>query len=56
MLISTYRPPSQCKQFFFNAMSKVLDQLTLLYDNFLIGGDLNSEESNYEISNFMDMD
>ena len=55
MLISTYRPPSQCKKFFFNAMSKVLDQLTLRYDNFLIVGDLNSEESNYEISNFMDI-
>ena len=34
-------------------MNKVLDQLTLRYDNFLFIGDLNSEESNYENSNFM---
>ena len=36
-------------------MSKLLDQLTPRYDNFLIVGDLNSEESNYEISNFMNI-
>ena len=38
----------------FNEMSKVLDELTPRYDNFLIVGDLISKESDYEISNFMD--
>ena len=54
-VISTYRPPSQCEKFFFAEMGKVLDQLTPRYENFVIVGDLNSEEKNYEISNFMDI-
>ena len=33
----------------------MLDQLTPRYENFVIVGDLNSEEKNYEISNFMDI-
>jgi len=49
------RPPSQYENLFFNEMSKLLDQLTPRYDNFLIVEDLNSEESNYEISNFMNI-
>ena len=54
-LISTYRPPSQCEKFFFEEMGKVLDQLAPRYENFVIVGDLNSEETNCEISNFMDV-
>ena len=33
----------------------MLDQLTPRYENFVIVGDLNSEENNYEISNFIDI-
>ena len=36
-------------------MGKVLDQLAPRYENFVIVGDLNSEETNCEISNFMDV-
>ena len=54
-VIITYRPPSQCEKFFFAEMGKVLDQLTPRYENFVIAGDLNSEEKNYEICNFMDI-
>ena len=33
----------------------MLDQLSPRYENFVIVGDLNSEETNCEISNFMDV-
>ena len=54
-LISAYRPPSQCQKLFFEEMGKFLDQLSPRYENFVIVGDLNSEETNCEISNFMDV-
>ena len=54
-LISTYRPPSQCEKFFLRRDGQMLDQLTPRYENFVIVGDLNSEENNYEISNFIDI-
>ena len=54
-LISAYRPPSQCEKLFFEEIGKVLDQLSPRYENFVIVGDLNLEETNFEISNFMDV-
>ena len=49
-----YRPPSQCRQFFFGEIEKCLDSFSNKFENFLSMGDLNCEISDSEIKYFMD--
>ena len=54
LLLCMYRPPSQCRKFFFSEIEKCLDSFSNKFENFLLMGDLNCEISENEINNFMD--
>ena len=54
LVISAYRPPSQCPKYFFGEIEKGMDIFSSKYENFIIIGDFNCEVSESVISDFMD--
>ena len=53
-MLSIYRPPSQDEKRFYEELGKAMDYLGDTYENVLIFGDLNNEETDHEIRNFLD--
>ena len=53
-MLGIYRPPTQDEKRFYEELGKAMDHLSDTYENFLIVGDFNNEESDHEISNFLD--
>ena len=53
LIVDCYHPPSQNDNYFFYDLSKVLDSLNSNYEKFLLVGDLNSEDHETEITNFL---
>ena len=54
LLCATYHPPSQSDNYYFNFLERALDIYNDFYDNFLLIGDFNSEETEPHISDFLD--
>ena len=52
-MLSIYQPPSQDEKRFYEELGKAMDHLSNTYENILIIGDLNNEENDHEISNFL---
>ena len=48
-----YHPPSQSDQYFFENIGKTLDKYSKHYDNFMLVGDFNAEESEPCLSQFL---
>ena len=53
LLFGTYHPPSQSDEYYFNKVSSSLDMYIPMYDNFLLTGDFNSEDSEPELCAFI---
>ena len=54
LLLGTYRPPSQCSNFFYTEINKVLDKIAMNYDNLLFIGDFNETVKNTNTKLFME--
>ena len=54
LLLGTYHPPSQNDNFYFENLGSALDTYNK-YDKILIAGDLNAEDGEYTISDFLDL-
>ena len=52
LLLGTYRPPSQDKDYYFNSVSKSLDLYLGNYDRFLLIGDFNTIDTDQTLVNF----
>ena len=53
LLFGAYRPPSQSITYFLDSVSNALDIYLKFYDNFLLVGDFNCEESESNMSSFL---
>ena len=53
LLLGTYHPPSQNDKVYFQAIGHALDSYSETYDRFILAGDLNAEESETTMSEFM---
>ena len=53
LLFGTYHPPGQCSKYYFNEVSKLLNTHASNYDNYILIGDFNSEETETDIFDFM---
>ena len=53
LLFGTYRPPTQSITYFLDSVSNALDIYLKFYDNFLLVGDFNCEESESNMSSFL---
>ena len=53
LLFGSYHPPSQNDEYFFTNLEKVLDIYNDFYNNFLLAGDFNTEDSEPCLSNFL---
>ena len=54
LLMGSYHPPSQSDQYYFNKVSNSLDMYIHKYDNFILTGDFNSEDSEPELHEFLE--
>ena len=54
LLIGTYHPPSQNKDYFLRYIDRCLDVYTSFYDNFFLAGDLNIDVENPILKEFLD--
>ena len=45
LLFGTYHPPSQSDNYYFDSLTKALDQYLEKYDKFLLAGDFNAEDT-----------
>ena len=52
-MFGSYHPPSQSEEYYFNKVSSSLDMYIPTYDNFLLTGDFNSEDSEPELCAFL---
>ena len=55
LLANVYRPPSQNGRYFFEELGKSLDAYSTGYENFILQGDFNMEETEAGISNFLEI-
>ena len=53
LLVGCYHPPSQSDEYFFHHLGCILDKVGPKYDNFLLVGDFNSEETENIFSEFL---
>ena len=53
LLLAAYHPPSQCDEYFFDNVSKVLDKYAHSHEKVLLAGDLNTQENESCINNFI---
>ena len=53
LLFGTYHPPSQNDSYYFDFIGKALDVYDKSYDNFLLVGDFNAEETEIVMSTFL---
>ena len=53
LLSGCYHPPSQSDDYFFYHLGNSLDHFSKKYDNFLLAGDFNSEETESVLSEFL---
>ena len=53
MLLGSYHPPTQPDQYYFDCVGRALDIYAENYDNFLLSGDFNAEESEPILSSFI---
>ena len=51
---SIYKPPSQCLNYFTNALSSLIDFFTGTYENILVMGDFNADPQNPTIKRFIE--
>ena len=51
-LLAAYHPPSQCDEYCFDNMSKVLDKYAHSHEKVLLAGDLSAQENESCINNF----
>ena len=51
---TTYHPPSQCDNYFFDFVSEGLDTYSAFFDKFVLIGDFNAEESEDAVKTFLD--
>ena len=54
LLMGSYRPPSQCSKYYYNEISKILDEYSLVYDNILLTGDFNEETTQVNTKSFLE--
>ena len=52
--MGTYHPPKKNDQYYFNKVSDSLDMYIVKYDNFLLTGDFNSEDSEQELHELLE--
>ena len=55
LLFGTYHPPTQNKNSYFENVGRALDLYTQNYDRILLAGDLNAEENEIILSNFIQL-
>ena len=53
LLLAAYHPPSQCDEYFFDNVSEVLDKYAYSHEKVLLAGDLNAQENESCINNFI---
>ena len=53
-MISIYRPPSQNSEYFVNSPTKIIDYFANTYDDHLILGDFNLEQTDSALMGFLD--
>ena len=53
LLLAAYHPPSQCDEYFFDNVSRVLDKYSHAYEKVLLAGDFNAQENESCINNFI---
>ena len=53
LLFGSYHPPNQSDEYYFNKVSMSLDMYMPIYNNFLLAGDFNSEDSEPELCAFL---
>ena len=53
LVVGCYHPPSQNDDYYFCNLSKVFDRLNYNNENFLLIGNLNSEDHEIEVSSFL---
>ena len=53
LLCATYHRPSQTDGYFFDHLERALDIYTDFYNNFLLIGDFNCEETEPQLSDFL---
>ena len=53
MLLATYHPPNQSDQYFFDNINTALDRYAGDYDEVLLPGDFNAQDSEKCIDNFI---
>ena len=54
LLMGTYHPPSQSDSYFFNKVSNSLDMYISKYENVLLTGDFNSEDTEPDMLDFLE--
>ena len=54
LLMGTYHPPSQCSNYFYTEVGKVLDTHSNTYDNIVLVGDFNEKESESNTKSFLE--
>ena len=53
-MLSIYRKPSEGEKLFYEELGKAMDYSSDTYENFLVLGDFNNEETDHEIKNLLD--
>ena len=53
LLLGTYHPPSQTHDYYFDYLERAIDIYTGFYDNFILIGDFNTEDTEPQISRFL---
>ena len=53
LIVSTYLPPWQDKNYYFNSMAKALDVYGAKFENIILVGDFNTKESEQVLSDFI---